>query len=160
MFTKQLREMERQSNVVITKKQNMNKEQKMELFRNKVGNPYSNQFVVKEIDMKDYGWHNDPKLAADEAEYSDKLNKWGLLHLYNALINVMENNPNPKFTDVLRYTGNKTTSFGSARTTLKKLGVINYNGKTMVKGMNWDRFVNGKWDWFTLPANHKVKISK
>lgn len=136
--------------------------QKVQLFREKVGNPYSSTSVAKEptyfINGLPQLYTN--KFKKESKEYNDKLSKWGLLHLYPALLKVMETNPKPNFRDVLRETGNKVTSFSTARTILRRLGVIQYNGKVMVKGTNWDRFVNGKWDWFDLSINHKVIITK
>ena len=129
---------------------------KMRIFENKVGKPYSAELVVEEPN-----WRELPLFGSDiEKTYKDKLNKFGLLSLYPHLINVMENNPKPKFTDVLRLAGKKVTSFGNTRTTLKRLGVIDYNGSTMIKGNNWNKFVNDKWDWFDLSENHKVTILK
>lgn len=134
----------------------LSKETKMRLFENKVGKPYSAELVVEEPN-----WRELPLFGSDiEKTYKDKLNKFGLLSLYPHLINVMENNPKPKFTDVLRLAGKKVTSFGNTRTTLKRLGVIDYNGSTMIKGNNWNKFVNDKWDWFDLSENHKVTILK
>ena len=134
----------------------LSKETKMRLFENKVGKPYSAGLVVEEPN-----WRELPLFGSDiEKTYKDKLNKFGLLSLYPHLINVMENNPKPKFTDVLRLAGKKVTSFGNTRTTLKRLGVIDYNGSTMIKGNNWNKFVNDKWDWFDLSENHKVTILK
>ena len=132
---------------------NFTKEQKMELFTIKVGNPYSETQVV-----------NEPKWRTatinDGKTYRDKLNKFGLLELYPHLIDVIENQLEPNFRDVLRSAGKRVTSFGNTRTTLKRLGVIDYNGSVMVKGTNWNRFVGGKWDWFELSENHKVFIIK
>lgn len=133
--------------------------QKVQLFREKVGNPYSNYQVVKEVDYS-LRFQNYKLFLKEQKEYSDKLSKWGLLHLYPALIKVMETNPKPNFRDILRETGNKVTSFGNSRTKLRRLGVIEYNGRVMVKGKNWDRFINDKWDWFDLSHNHNVVITK
>lgn len=135
---------------------NYTKAQKIELFKNKVGNPYSTTQIVKEPNWREIGWGPNN----EEKTYKDKLNKFGLLELYPHLIDVIENNPKPKFTDVLRLAGKKVTSFGNTRTTLKRLGVIDYNGSTLIKGSNWNRFVNDKWDWFELSENHKVIILK
>jgi len=136
---------------------NFTKEQKMELFTNKVGNPYSTTQVVKEPNWREIGW----SIPNDVVKtYKDKLNKFGLLELYPHLIDVIENQSKPNFRDVLRSAGKNVTSFSTARTTLKRLGVIDYNGSVMVKGTNWNRFVSGKWDWFDLSVNHKVSIIK
>jgi hypothetical protein len=135
---------------------NFTKEQKMELFTNKVGNPYSTTQIVKEPN-----WRKLPLFGSDVRKtYKDKLNKFGLLELYPHLIDVIENQSKPNFRDVLRSAGKRVTSFGNTRTTLKRLGVIDYNGSVMVKGTNWNRFVGGKWDWFELSENHKVFIIK
>ncbi len=138
---------------------NFTKEQKMELFTNKVGNPYSTTQVVKEPNWREKGWMSIHRIEETKT-YRDKLNKFGLLELYPHLIDVMENQSKPNFRDVLRSAGKRVTSFGNTRTTLKRLGVIDYNGSVMVKGTNWNRFVGGKWDWFELSENHKVFIIK
>ena len=135
---------------------NYTRVRKIKLFTNKVGNPYSTTQIVEEPN-----WRKLTLFGSDVRKtYKDKLNKFSLLTLYPYLINVMENNLKPKFTDVLRLAGKKVTSFGNTRTTLKRLGVIDYNGSTMIKGSNWNRFVNDKWDWFELSENHKVIILK
>lgn len=139
---------------------NLSKETKMRLFEKKVGKPYSSELVVEELDYSQLRKLSDEDTTIITNDYCNKLNKFGLLSLYPHLINVMENNPKPKFTDVLRLAGKKVTSFGNTRTTLKRLGVIDYNGSTLIKGSNWNRFVNDKWDWFELPENHKVIILK
>lgn len=40
--------------------------------------------------------------------------------------------------------------YGTIRKILKDINVIRYEGKTLVKGSNWDRFYSDEdWSWFT-----------
>jgi len=39
--------------------------------------------------------------------------------------------------------------YSTIRTILKDIGVIEYKGRTLVKGPNWDRFYSDEdWSWF------------
>jgi hypothetical protein len=53
--------------------------------------------------------------------------------------------------------------YNSIKRALKQIGVIRYNGKDLVKGINWDRFTsNEDWSWFVLDtdSNGTSKIVK
>jgi hypothetical protein len=140
----------------IKKMVNYTKTEKIELYKTKVGEPYSSELVVKQLDYNQLRKLSGVDAGIIKNDYCNKLNKFSLLSLYPYLINVMENNPKPKFTDVLRLAGKKVTSFGNTRNNLKKLGVIDYNGSTMIKGINWNKFVNDKWDWFNILEGNKI----
>jgi hypothetical protein len=87
----------------------------------------------------------------DKVTYQ-KLNHLQLMGYIPYVVEVLENPtkyPNPNWKMIVRLKGTaKETSCSSLRTIYKRIGLIDYNGRTMVKGKNYDRVLDTKWDWF------------
>jgi hypothetical protein len=83
----------------------------------------------------------------------DSENKKFLIRVYPSLIKVINNNPKPKWVDVVEdMLGYKSSGYySSIRRCLKEIDVCTYDKSVghFVKGSNWDRFVsNENWNWF------------
>ena len=83
----------------------------------------------------------------------DSENKKFLIRVYPSLIKVINNNPKPKWVDVIEdMLGYKSSGYySSIRRCLKEIDVCTYDKNVghFVKGSNWDRFVsNENWNWF------------
>jgi hypothetical protein len=88
----------------------------------------------------------------------DSENKKFLIRVYPSLINVINNNPKPKWVEVMKLmlgdnpkNCNPASYYSSIRRCLKEIDVCTYDKSVghFVKGSNWDRFVsNENWNWF------------
>ena len=87
----------------------------------------------------------------------DSQNKMFLVRVYPSLIRVFNNNPKPKWIDVVRdmLAGNDSVNpngyYSSIRRCLKEIGVCTFDKNLgyFVKGSNWDRFFSDEdWSWF------------
>jgi hypothetical protein len=89
----------------------------------------------------------------------DSENKKFLVRVYPSLIRVFNNNPKPRWIDVVKDMLNGDTSvnpngyYSSVRRCLKEIGVCTFDRNLgyFVKGSNWDRFFSDEsWDWFIM----------
>ena len=89
----------------------------------------------------------------------DSANKMFLVRVYPSLIEVFNNNPKPRWIDVVKNMLGSNTSvnpngyYSSVRRCLKEIGVCTYDRNLgyFVRGVNWDRFFSDEsWDWFVM----------
>lgn len=111
---------------------------------------------------------NVPSYMVEEKIGYDWANKKMILRVYEALKFTMENYTDLKknWVNVVRTmfvmesneAGLKNIAlngyYGTIRTILKDINVIRYEGRTLVKGSNWDRFYSDEdWSWFITNTN-------
>lgn len=96
----------------------------------------------------------------------DSENKKFLVRVYNSLFHIVEHSPydcNKSWSNVIRLmfltegknlnevTYSIPSYYSSVRRCLKEIDVIRYEGRTLTKGSNWDKFFGDEdWSWFTM----------
>ena len=108
---------------------------------------FKNQFGYEPI-------HQNGKLIKEEDMSLENYKKLQLMGYIPYVILVLEKHPKPSFREVIRLRGTaKPTSCTLLGSLYNKIGFIKSEGKRMVKGDNYDRFLNTKWDWFEIDGN-------
>jgi len=141
----------------LMKKPTINKVNNIEKVFNKV---FKNQFGYLPLNNK-YGNLKDEDC---NLENFCKLQLMGYIPYVIECLNTLKK---PNFRDVVKLKGTALpTSCGTLGSIYRQIGFIEYVGKTMVKGKNYDKFLTTNWDWFkvygtkVLVKGNKYKLSE
>lgn len=129
--------------------------------------------------MRDINNQNQSKMKVSNEMISQKIGydwriKMMLCRVTPSLIQLVEtpmNGVNKSWANVVRlmFTSEGITDksvngyYNCLKRNLKEIGIIRYEGKDLVKGSNWNRFIsNEDWSWFVLntDSNGHAKIVK
>ena len=90
-------------------------------------------------------------LLRDEDVTSENLSKLQLMGYVPYVVECLDKLKNPSFRDVVKLKGTALpTSCGTLGSIYNQIGFIGKDGKTMIKGKNFDKFLTTKWDWFEV----------
>jgi hypothetical protein len=90
-------------------------------------------------------------LLRDEDVTSENLSKLQLMGYVPYVVECLDKLKNPSFRDVVKLKGTALpTSCGTLGSIYNQIGFIGKDGKTMIKGKNFDKFLTTKWDWFVV----------
>jgi hypothetical protein len=129
--------------------------------------------------MRDINNQNQSKMKVSNEMISQKIGydwriKMMLCRVTPSLIQLIEtpmNGVDKSWANVVRlmFTSEGITNksvngyYNCLKRNLKEIGIIRYEGKDLVKGSNWNRFIsNEDWSWFVLntDSNGHAKIVK
>jgi len=134
---------------------------------NKVKN---NEKLFNQIFKNQFGYlplRKNGKLLKEENCSIDNLSRLQLIGYIPYVVECLNTLKKPSFRDVVRLKGSALpTSCGTLGSIYRQIGFIEYVGKTMVKGKNYDKFLTTNWDWFkvygtkVLVKGNKYKLSE
>ena len=110
--------------------------------------------VFNQIFKNQFGYlplRNGNGLLRDEDVTEENLSKLQLMGYVPYVVECLDKLKNPSFRDVVRLKGTALpTSCGTLGSVYNQIGFIGKDGKTMIKGKNFDKFLTTKWDWFEV----------